>query len=194
MEKATLIAITGGIGSGKSTVTSIIDKLGFLTFSCDEIVNKLYSKKSVKLLLKKHFPTSVKGSTNPVLDKKELSNIVFSDSEKLKFLTDLITPLVLDELLEQSKDLSGKVFVEVPLLFECNYEDKFDKVLVVMRPKKDRIESVKTRSKLTEEEILSRIKAQVDYDKLNLSNYIIIENKGSIKELKEKVKSIIETI
>lgn len=194
MEKRTLIAITGGIGSGKSTVNSIVSELGFLTLSCDEIVNQLYSKRKVKLLIKKHFPTSVKGFFNPVLDRKELSKIVFNDSEKLNKLTTLITPLVLDEVLRKSKKLTGKIFVEVPLLFECNYQDKFDKVLVVMRPIEQRIESVKTRSCLTESEILSRIKSQVDYEKIDLSNYIIIENTCSIEELKEKVLSLIEKI
>ena len=78
----------------------------------------------------------------------------------------------------------------MPLLFECNYQNHFDGVIVVMRDKKARIESVKLRSNLTEEQILARINNQVDYDKKDLSSYIIIKNDSDINALKEKVLKI----
>lgn len=194
MEKVKLIAITGGIGSGKSTVTTMIKDMGFTTLSCDAIVSELYQKRKVKLLIKKRFPTAVKGFLFPKLDRKELSSIVFKDKEKLQVLTHLITPIVLDEVINRAKKLTGKVFVEVPLLFECEYQNKFDLVIVVMRALEQRVESVKKRSSLTEEEILARVNSQVNYDTLNLSNYIVIENNLSVEILKEKVINIIENI
>ena len=194
MEKVKLIAITGGIGSGKSTVTSIAKEMGFTTLSCDAIVTELYQKRKVKLLIKKHFPTAVKGFIFPKLDRKELSSIVFKDKDKLNLLTNLITPIVLDEVINRAQKLTGKVFVEVPLLFECACQNKFDFVLVVMRSLEQRVESVKKRSNLTEEEILARINSQVNYDTLDLTNYIVIENNLSVEILKEKVKNIIENI
>ena len=194
MEKVKLIAITGGIGSGKSTVTTMIKDMGFTTLSCDAIVTELYQKRKVKLLIKKHFPTAVKGFLFPKLDRKELSSIVFKDREKLQVLTNLITPIVLDEIINRAKKLTGKVFVEVPLLFECEYQNKFDLVIVVMRALEQRVESVKKRSSLTEEEVLARVNSQVNYDTLNLSNYIVIENNLSVEILKERVINIIENI
>ena len=161
MKDTKMIAITGGIGSGKSTATSILKELGYTVFSSDEIVSELYKTRRVAKIIKTLFPTAVKGLFLKI-DRKALSNIVFNDKEKLALLTNAITPLVLDEIIKRKERTKGLCFAEVPLLFECNYQDKFDGVLVIYRPLKDRIESVKTRSNLTEQEILARISAQFD--------------------------------
>ena len=77
--------------------------------------------------------------------------------------------------------------MEVPLLFECGYQDKFDGVIVIQREINARIESVKKRSNLTKEQILARITAQVDYSKIDLSNYKIIINDGDKIELEKSI-------
>ncbi|MBR3804269.1 MAG: dephospho-CoA kinase, partial [Clostridia bacterium] len=86
------------------------------------------------------------------------------------------------------------VFVEVPLLFERKYENKFDNVLVITRPLKDRIDSVKTRSNLTEEQIKARINAQVNYEQIDLSPYTVIMNDGDKTALKEKVLDAVKKL
>lgn len=194
MKKNKLIAITGGIGSGKSCVLSILNKAGYNTLSCDEITSQLYQKRKTKLLLKKLFPSAVKGFFNPKINRQEISRIVFSDKQQLALLTNAITPLVLEEVKRQAKSLDGLVFVEVPLLFECNYQDQFDEIMVVKRSLKDRIESTKKRSNLTEEQIFDRINNQVDYESLDLNKYIIIDNHGNIEGLTDKVLSIARQI
>jgi dephospho-CoA kinase len=88
------------------------------------------------------------------------------------------------------------VFVEVPLLFECNYQNEFDAVMVIARDKNARIDSVKRRSNLTEEEIISRMAKQTDYDSFDLTPYFCIANDSDELSLKEKVlttaKKIVE--
>ena len=193
MNKNKIIAITGGIGSGKSTVSSILEELNYTVFSSDKIVSDLYKKRSIRKILKRLFPTAVSGFFLKV-DRKAISKIVFNDKNKLALLTDTITPLVLEEIFKRKRKISGVCFAEVPLLFECNYQNKFDGVLVVSRPLKDRIESVKTRSNLSEEEILSRINAQFDYETNSLSSYTVIANDGSLNDLKEKIIEYLKTI
>lgn len=189
-----MIAVTGGIGSGKSVALSIIADAGYKTLTCDGITKDLYEKRKIKLKLKKLFPTAVKGFFNPQIDRKELSKIVFENGEKLKTLTNTITPLVMQEVLNRAKKFGQTVFVEVPLLFECGYEKYFDSVLVITRPLKDRIESVKTRSNLTEEQIIARINAQVDYENKDLSPYSVIINDSDQLALKEKVLSLVKRL
>lgn len=182
-----LFAITGGIGSGKSSVLSILKDAGHDTLSSDQIVFELYRTHKVKLLLKEMFPSAVSGEKRLTLNRAEISKQVFVDKNKHELLTKTITPLVLDEILKRAKRTNKPLFVEVPLLFECDYQGYFDNVLVVMRDKNARIESVKTRSNLTEEQILARMTNQVDYDKKDLSSYIVIKNDCDIIALKDRV-------
>lgn len=189
-----LIAITGGIGSGKSFALSILKNEGFNTLSSDIITAELYEKRKIKLILKKMFPSAVKGFINPKIDRKEISKIVFNDKDKLNRLTDTITPLVLQEIIKRAKKIDGTVFVEVPILFEKGYQSNFDKVIIIKRDKNSRIESVKIRSKLTEQEVLDRISNQFDYENSDLSSFITVINDNGEKELKEKLLQAIKNI
>ena len=190
MKSVRMIALTGGIGSGKSTALKILQDTGYKTLSCDKITSELYEKRKVKLKLKKLFPSAVTGFFNPVIDRKAISAIVFNDKGKLEELTALITPLVLKEAKRQATKLGGVVFVEVPLLFERGYQDEFDAVIVVTRDMKTRIASVMERSNLTEQETVARINNQFDYDNADLNDYAVIENDGDLISLKEKVLGI----
>ncbi len=186
------IAITGGIGSGKSLVLSILESLGYKTLSSDKIVAKLYEKRKVKKLVKTLFPTAVKGKLKLTLDKKELAKLAFSSDFQHEKLTKAITPLVMLEIDKLTKKQTGIYFVEVPLLFECGYQDLFDEIWVITRPLQDRIASVKARSNFSEEQILARIAKQVDYDKLDLSNYTVIQNVASSDQLKKLINDILK--
>ena len=148
----------------------------------------------MKKFLKRLYPTAVKGLINLKIDRKEIARITFSDKVKHKELTDRVTKMVLKEILARGKKFGGVVFAEVPLLFECGYQGYFDKVLVVTRDKVKRIESVKTRSTLTEQEIIARMKDQVNYDALDLSPFITINNDGDFSSLKEKVLSFAKSL
>ena len=192
--KNKVIALTGGIGSGKSTVLSILENARYRTLSSDKIVAELYQKRSVKKILKRLFPSAVSGFINLKIDRKKISEIVFNNSDMHKKLTDAITPLVLKEILSRTKNSVQPVFVEVPLLFECGYEKYFDAVIVVTRPLADRIQSVKNRSSLTEEQIMARINKQTDYQTKDLKDYQVIVNDGDLSALNEKVISVTEKL
>ena len=189
-----LIAITGGIGSGKSLALSILKSEGYYTLSSDQITAELYEKRKIKLLLKKMFPFAVKGFFNPKIDRSKISEIVFNNKEKLEQLTATITPLVVAEIQKRAKKVKENLFVEVPILFERGYQNQFDKVIIITRAIEDRINSVKIRSNLSKEQVLDRIKNQFDYENADLSPYFSIQNDGSAEVLKQKLLDAIKNI
>ncbi len=186
-----LIAVTGGIGSGKSMVLSIIQDLGYPTLSCDQVTDQVYKKRQVKSRLAKMFPNAKTGRLFIKINKKIIAKEVFSSKKELKQLTDFLTPIILKKTLKKARKIQGKVFVEVPLLFECKAQDKFDKIIVVKRDLEKRIESVMKRSNLTKTQVIERINSQFDYDGADLSSYQVLVNDGDIKSLEEKVKNLI---
>lgn len=191
------IAITGGIGSGKTYASLALRKAGYTVFSCDEIANEIYQDESFLQELKSLFPFAVNGKTKLSADKKMIAEQVFSDKDKRQKLENLLHPLIMKKIMEEADRIEGLVFAEVPLLFEGNYQNCFDKVIVIMRSKEERINSVKLRSNLSEEQILERIACQIDYDLLDTKNYIVINNKkntfenevlSEVKNLEKKFK------
>ena len=182
-----LVAITGGIGSGKSLALSTLEKAGYRVASSDLITAELYNKRAVLRKVKKLFPFAVSGIFKLKVDRKKISNIVFNDKTQLKKLADLITPLVVKEIEKRAKKVKGKFFAEVPVLFEYEYQNRFDKIIVISRPLENRIESVKKRSNLTKEQVLERIKNQIDYENTDLSNYTVIANDKDLCSFEQKV-------
>lgn len=192
--KSFLVAITGGIGSGKSAALKYLQSMGLQTLSCDEITRQSYDFPKIKRWLIKQFPEAVKGKIFKKVDKSLVAKIVFADKEKLAMLTDFLTPVILEETLRQAKRLKGYVFIEVPLLFECNKANCFDMVIVIKRAISERIESVMSRSNLTKEQVLKRINAQFDYENADLTPYTVISNDGTEEELTQKIKAIVKDL
>lgn len=192
-EKTTLIALTGGIGSGKSTALSILSHLGYNTISCDKITAELYTRQSVLRHIKKIFPSAVSGTIKLCADKTEISRLVFTNPVLHKQLTDYLAELTFSIAIKRANRFTGKVFIEVPLLFECNKQGVFDKIIVVSRNLEDRISSVITRSNLTREQILQRIENQYDYKNLP-ENVITVVNDGTAEDLWLKLTKVVKTI
>ena len=163
------IAITGGIGSGKSLLVAQIRELGYEAFSCDEIYADLIESSEYVERILKEFPSVVE---NNKIDRKKLSKIVFSDESQLLKLNQIAHPMIMDVLTEKMNvALTNQsiVFAEVPLLFENGYEKNFDEIFVVLRNQNLRITALQKRDGSSKEEILNKFAAQFDYDKnLNL--------------------------
>lgn len=133
MEKI-YIAITGGIGSGKSSVAEIIRTMGFPVFSCDNINRELMKDAKYIEEIKILFPTAIE---NGKIVKEKLAKLVFDDKQALKKLNALSHPLIMQKLREQmEKEDSKFVFAEVPLLFESNSLNYFNRAIVVLRQEK----------------------------------------------------------
>lgn len=187
------IAITGGIGSGKSAVCKIIKDKGFPVFSCDEIYKTVVQSAEYIQKIEKAFPFVV---VNGAIDKQKLASIVFSNEKELEKLNSIAHPIIMDTLLAQMETAnSSLVFAEVPLLFEGNYQSLFDMCLIVQRKKADRIEAVRMRDGLDRKNILSRMRNQVNHCKIKRSKTVYkISNNDSLEKLKEEIDIFIESL
>ena len=191
------VAVTGGIGSGKSSVLAILREFGYSVFSCDEIYKNLIRSKEYVALIDRRFGCVEDGR----IQTDKLSALVFNNPKKRKELNELAHPLIMQSLLSSMDAAHGDmVFAEVPLLFEGGFEKYFDKILVLMRDKELRVASVVHRDALTEEQILARINAQIDYDcdemqsKLERIGAYIISNDGDFTSLQNQVDEFLKTI
>ena len=185
-----IVAITGGIGSGKSTAIKTIKELGYTVISADQTYSEL--------LLDPEFVRGVHNavglnSQSKTLDRVAVSTAVFNNADKLKSLNAFTHSKIYERMFELSKN-KAVVFHEVPLLFESGYQKKYDKVIVIMRDLGLRIKSVANRSGLEEEEIKKRIKNQFNYENLDKNKHTVITNNGSIEEFSAKVKAVLNEI
>ncbi len=191
------IGITGGIGSGKSTVSKFISSLGYMVIDADKISLDLASPKSELLNeLKYEFGEAVINE-NGSLNRKLLGDIVFSDKEKRKRLDLIFQPRIKNEIerifseLEERNDVK-LAFLDAPLIFETGLQEYLDKVWLISTDTEKRFERIKNRDNLSIDEIKSRIQAQMnDTDKIRLAD-VIIENNGNLEELKLKIVNLIE--
>ena len=185
------IAITGGIGSGKSAVCRILKERGYPVFSCDEINRTLLSEKSYLDGLCALFPTCMKDGN---LQKTALAALVFSDKDALETLNAYAHPRI-SERLQRDMDAAQKTcFAEVPLLFESGMTKQFDGAIVVLRNKEERIRAVVTRDGLTAEKAEARMKQQFDYDGPLPDGCLVIENDGDEAALREKVDEALKAL
>lgn len=192
MKQSKKIAVTGGIGSGKSTVLKIIAQKGYPVFSCDEIYAELIKDKKFLAKLCDKFGDIL--NEDGGLDRKKLSSIVFGDREKLARLDALTHPAIYSEMFRRVDETWGLCFCEVPLLFESGGEELFDGVIVVLRDEKHRIESVAKRDNCAESDVQSRINNQFDYNKLNFTKYYVLHNNGNLEQLSAKIDDILQRI
>ena len=189
------IAITGGIGSGKSAVLHIFEEMGYPTFSCDEIYRDVIQSPSYIQKISEVFPECI---LEGKIDRKLLAQLVFQNEEKLAILNAIAHPLIMERLSQNMDNCNGDtVFAEVPLLFEGNYENLFDKVIVVLRNKEARIQSVIQRDQISEQSVKNRINSQFDFEdpkneiRLKNCNVIFIKNQGDLSALKNKILSLV---
>ena len=192
MKQSKKIAVTGGIGSGKSTVMKIIAGKGYPIFSCDEIYSQLTSDRDFLNILRHSFGDIL--NSDGTLDRKKLSEIVFNNPAKLAELDKITHPAIYKEMFRMADEAGGICFCEVPLLFESGAESLFDGVIIVMRNEEQRIKSVTARDKLPEQDVKKRISNQFDYNSANFAMYYVIHNNGDLSELEWQTEEIIKKI
>ena len=192
------VAVTGGIGSGKSAAINCIRSMGYPVFSCDEIYKEVIQSKAYIERIKNAFPDAVLGE---VVNREILSKLVFDDANKREILNNIAHPLILQTLFAYMNECESElVFAEVPLLFEGNLENSFDKIIVVQRDKAARIAAIQKRNGFSAEEIEKRMQAQFDYqskenaNRLQKNNVYLLSNNEGIDELNEKIKMLVQNL
>ena len=154
-----LIAISGGIGAGKSIVARIVDKLGFRVYDTDtKAKTMMHTDASIRERLRQEFGDEIVGEQG--VDRALLSSIVFNDQKKLKLLNSIVHNAVLQDVENWHNAANGVSFVETALLYQSGMDKVVDRVWMVEAPKELRIERVMKRNGLSREEVMSRIRSQ----------------------------------
>lgn len=190
MTQSKKIAVTGGIGSGKTTACRILEGWGFPVLSCDEISRGLWRDEGYLETLADAFPDCTVGGK---IDKARLTGLIFSDTAARKRLESLAHPRIMRELMSEMEGLPV-CFAEVPLLFEGGYEGLFDAVIVVRRREEARISSVMARDGATEEEVKGRLSAQLSDGEREREGVIVIDNDGSFEDLAIRLRGALQAL
>ena len=193
--KKKIIAITGGIASGKSTFSAILRDLEQVVYDADKIYAEIIQDKSVILKIYELLGINIDflGDGPVYFDRKLIADAVFNDEKLLRKLNNFTHKLVYEKISEIAKSSKEPfIFFEVPLLFESGGESLFDDVIIIMREKCERILGAMIRSNLTEDEVLKRMSAQVDYDNLDKSLHTVINNNEGLCSLKIKAEKVID--
>ena len=189
-----IIGLTGGIGSGKSSVLEIFKKIGISTYNADESAKELInSDKKIIYSIKQLFGDDIYNENE--LNSKLVSKIVFNDKEKLKSLNSIIHPSVaidFDKFCFKNR-FASYVVKEAAIIFETKTEIFFDKIIYVKAPKEIRIDRVMQRDKLSRNEVISRMQNQISEISIIDKCDFIIDNINFTK-LEEKVLKIHDTL
>lgn len=189
-----VIGLTGGFGTGKSTVAGMLRKKGAAVLNADKAAHGLIGKNGacVKAVIK-HFGKNI--VTGDVVDRRKLAKVVFSDAAQLKKLTRIIHPAVIKEFGQAINDYrkGGKVkavVMDVPLLFESGMNRLADVTMTVKTGRKEQLARAARRFKMTPAQANQRIKNQMPLSKKILLSDIIIDNRGSLRNTQKQVDVI----
>ena len=188
-----IIGLTGGIGSGKTTVANYFQELGIPVYIADVEGKKITESPKILKSIKDAFGSAVFDEER--LNRQKVSQIVFNDSEKLKQLNSIIHPEVEKHFMNWVNNHSNFSLVvkETALLFESGSYKKCDFVITVIAPLEDRINRVIKRDAITRENVLKRIDNQwSDEDRIRNSHYII--DNTDRKTIERQVKEILKKI
>jgi len=191
-----IIGLTGGIGSGKTTVSNLFKNLGVPIIDTDVIARELVDNDhSVLEEITDAFGKIILDDDG-LLDRNILAKIIFSEEHKKQQLENILHPKIRIKVEKAIKIYHAKpnqpqyIIVVIPLLFETNFHQLIDKTLVVIANEENKIKRIIQRDGRTPEDILSIIKSQVSDSKRISEADDIIENNCDIKELETKIQGL----
>jgi len=190
-----VVGLTGGIASGKSTVSDMLEKLGAPLIDFDLIARQVvepgtHGLESIVNYFGKQILTE-----NETLDRKKLSKIVFQDFEKRKKLESLTHPPIYEEFFKQiyaiaKNDPDAVIQVSIPLLIEQGMQHAFDNLIIVYVSQKTQVERLAQRDDISIKEAANLLKSQLPIDKkVGFANFII-NNENTVEETKKQVNKV----
>lgn len=192
-----IIGLTGGIASGKSTVTKIIRESGFKVIDADQVVHKLQAKggKLYQALLEWLGPEIL--DADGELDRLKLSQMIFANPDNMKTSARLQNSIIRQELAcqrDQLKQTEEIFFVDIPLLIEEKYIKWFDEIWLVFVDKEKQLQRLMARNNYSREEAELRLSHQMPLtDKKSFAS-LIINNNGDLITLKEQILDALQRL
>ncbi|MBU0636078.1 dephospho-CoA kinase [Candidatus Micrarchaeota archaeon] len=190
----TVIAVTGGFGTGKTTVACMFQVLGAEVIDIDALVRELeqLDQSAWKKIVKEFGSTVLK--PDKTINRPALASIVFSNQKLLQKLNAIVHPLVLAKMREQISFLREKkpflIVVDIPLLFEVQEQKQFDKIVVVKANDTMVQERIVKERQLSAIEINQRIHAQLPLEQKENQADFVIDNNNGLEKTREQVKSV----
>ncbi len=187
------VAITGSIGCGKTTISNILRKQGFIVNDIDGWCRELYYRDDFLEVIKKHFPESF---IDNKFNKRVLRNLVFDDVKKLRVLESIIHPYLTKRLLDSVYDYSGEeiIFTDVALLYEMGWDIYFDFVVLADVDYDTQKQRVMQRDGISAEDFDKinniQMKRENKLDKVD----VIIDTSCSEEELEKVIKKLVKDI
>lgn len=188
-----VIGLTGGIGSGKTTVANYFQEMGVPVYIADDGAKRVMQSKNILAEVKSAIGGNV--FDGEVLDRAKLAQVVFNDREQLAKLNSIVHPAVKLDFEEWVKGHKNYEYViyEAAILFESGRYKECDVIITVTAPEEVRIDRVIKRDKTTREQVLSRMKMQWDDEKrISKSNFVI--NNNNLKNAREEVVKILKIL
>ncbi|PKL80531.1 MAG: dephospho-CoA kinase [Ignavibacteriae bacterium HGW-Ignavibacteriae-4] len=188
-EDVVIIGITGGIGSGKSTIAKWVREKGYSVLSSDDIAKQeMSSNEELKNKLIAEFGNSIYLDSGE-LNKSFLSDLIFdTNHSQVKKINQIVHPYAIESIMNQLEELansgSKRIFVESALMYESGMAEGYDYVITVHTDEEKVIERVQERSSLSEEKIRTIMKSQLNpIEKKKLADFVI-DNNGTVDDLR----------
>lgn len=189
------IGLTGGIATGKSTVSSMLIRKGALLVDADLIAREvMLPGHPVLAAVAAHFGQDVIQADGQ-LDRKKLGEIIFNDPKERLTLNGITHPAIRQEIRRQMVEYEAAyperlVVVDIPLLYESELQTLFEKVIVVYVPKDKQLQRLMERDGITEERALARLNSQMDIEQKKCMADEVIDNSGTLAETSEQVDKL----
>lgn len=188
-----VIGLTGGIGSGKSTVSRFLAELGAVIIDADKVGHDALKDAAIRQEIVAAFGERVLTPAGDI-DRARLGKIVFDDAEALERLNRIMQPRIHDVIKAQLEDCRERgvavVVLEAPLLVEAGATSIVDEVWVTAAPEPTVLKRLRERSGLSESETLARIHSQISAEERVKHADVIVDNDGSLDELKAKIEGL----
>ena len=193
-----IIGLTGGIASGKTSISSMLEEMGFPIVDADAIARRVVEKGMPALeRIKKEFGEEVLNSDG-TLDRKALGQLVFSSSKKLELLNSITHPAIIEEINRNINTLSDKgeklCVLDAPLLIESGINGMAHKVLLVYVDDRTQLSRLMNRDNISEELALKKISSQMGFEEKRKYADYVIDNSRSLDYTKAQMEKIIATI
>lgn len=182
--------LTGGISTGKSTVSNILKLEGFNVIDADNVAHNILDTNAS--LVTKYFGEEI--LTNGKINRAILGKIVFDNKDKKELLESILHPLIYDDIMQKCEVLESKqkpYFMDIPLYFESKYEYRARYIICVYASKDLQLQRLMKRNNLSKQDALKRIESQIDIDIKKQKSDFVIENTGDLKTLQKNIESFL---